>query len=123
MPVVSEELAIPFILGGEARAVTASEEPRHLSSPFTITANGALTVEQGTPEDITQCVYRVAVFPEGYREDLPQYGVPELAFEAIPLDLATYEAALNLWEPRAELESSEMAEGIQAARKVAVGVR
>jgi len=99
-----------------------SETPEHLAVPFTITKTGAATVEQDTPEDVTGCVYNVAVCPEGFREDQPSFGVPELAWQAVPLDLPTYEAAIQFWERRAALESSEMADGIQRARQVSLEV-
>lgn len=99
-----------------------SETPEHLSSPFTITARGAKTIEQDTPADIENCVFNIAVCPEGYREDEPSFGVPELAFQQIPLNLPEYEAAIQLGEPRAELEGSEMADGVERARNVIVEV-
>jgi phage baseplate assembly protein W len=99
-----------------------SEPPEHLSYPFTITKNGAKTVEQDSPADIEDCVLRVALFPVGSREDLSNYGVPELTFQRTPLDLPTYEAAIEYWEPRAKLSSSEMAEGVRRARLVQIEV-
>jgi phage baseplate assembly protein W len=99
-----------------------ADTPVHLSSPFTFTKNGAKTIEQGTPEDVTQCVYRVAVFPEGTREDSPEYGIPSLLFSTAPLDVTLVAEAIERWEPRASLESSEMAEGLQRARQDAIEV-
>jgi hypothetical protein len=99
-----------------------SETPEHLLSPFTITAKGAKTVEQDTPADIANCVFNTAVCTENYREDEPLFGVPELAFQTVPLDLATYEAAIEQWEPRAEIESSEMEAGIAQARRVNIEI-
>jgi len=100
-----------------------SEEPVHFSSEFTLTRKGAVTVEQGAPEDIAACVYRTAVCPEGFREDLPAFGVPELAFQTVPLDLDSYADALTFWEPRATLETAEEAEALnQAYRRVRVEV-
>lgn len=101
-----------------------SDTPEHFSANFTIARSGAKTVEQDTPEDVAACVYRIALCPEGYREDLPEFGVPELAFQTVPLDLATYDDALKFWEPRATLESIEEAQALseQQVRKVAVEV-
>jgi phage baseplate assembly protein W len=99
-----------------------NETPTHLASPFTFTAHGAKTIEQRTPEDITQCVYRVAVFPEGTREDIPEYGRPPLLFSTAPLDQALLEEAIARWEPRATVSSSEMAEGLARARAITLTV-
>jgi phage baseplate assembly protein W len=98
------------------------ETPEHLSSPFTLTAHGAKVIEQGTTEDIEQCVYRVAVFPEGTREDLPEYGIPPLLFSTAPLDQTLLQEAVERWEPRASIGSSEMAEGVARARAVSLVV-
>jgi hypothetical protein len=100
-----------------------SEQPVHFTGEFTLTPNGALTVEQDSPEDVASCIFRTAVCAEGFREDLPAFGVPELAFQTIPLDLPSYEAALEFWEPRATLETAEEAEALnQAHRRVRVEV-
>lgn len=96
--------------------------PVSLASPLTFTKHGAKTVEQESEQNIEECAFRVAVFPEGYREDLPEYGIPDLLFSSVPLDLALVEEAIRRWEPRAELESSEMAAGIARARDVIIEV-
>lgn len=98
------------------------EDPVHFSAQFTLRKGGAVTVEQDTNEDIAACVYRVAVCPEGFREDLPEFGVPELAFQTVPLDLLTYQDSLSHWEPRADPETVEEAQALteQQARNVTV---
>jgi hypothetical protein len=92
-----------------------SVEVPHFSAQFSIGRDGAQVVEQDSPEDIAACVFRVAVCPIGFREDEPVFGVPELAWEAVPIDLSGWETAIRSWEPRAELETSEQAEAMKAA--------
>jgi len=85
-------------------------EPQHIGPEFLFTAAGRVkTVEQGTPECTAARVFHVAVSPEGFREDSPSFGVPELAFERVPLDLRAFEAAILRSEPEATLSSIERA--------------
>jgi hypothetical protein len=93
-------------------------EPVHLAQPFVIGAKGAAVVPQDSPEDKAACVYRIAVCPEGFREDDPSFGIPELAFQTVPLDLTAAEDAIERLEPRAELQTSEQAEAMNQAIRI-----
>lgn len=101
----------------------AAEAPVHFAAQFELRRQGAVIVTQDSPEDVAACVYRTGVCPEGFREDLPAFGVSELAFQTVPLDLASYADAITFWEPRATLETGEEAEALnQAYRRVRVEV-
>lgn len=85
-------------------------EPIHLGPEFLFNSAGRVkTVEQGTPECTEARVFHVAVCPEGFREDDPSFGVPELAFKTVPLNLRPFEAAIRRSEPEATLEATERA--------------
>lgn len=77
------------------------------AAPFTIGKNGTETVEQGSVEADAAHIYNVAVCPQGFRDDLPEYGIPSLLWQTLPLDLTALEEALHRWEPRANLELSQ----------------
>jgi hypothetical protein len=86
------------------------ETPMHLAAPFSFNAKGeAATVEQGSPADIVGCTLNVCVCLEGFREDLPEFGIPELPFQETPLDTTLLEEAIRRWEPEATAEAIEQA--------------
>ena len=113
MPIVFVELAPTVISKGEGPA-----EIPHFSQPFTMTPKGAIVLEQDSPADIQACVERVCLCPEGFREDLPAFGIPELGFSTVPLPLGDVKASCEHWEPRASIEISERAEGLTEADRV-----
>jgi hypothetical protein len=99
------------------------ETPEHLAVPFTITKTGAKTNEQGSPADILASAVNVCQCPEGFREDLPQFGRPELLFNAIPLPLSDLSDAIAAWEPEASQTVVEEAAGrVQSERDIGVEV-
>lgn len=99
-------------------------EPQHLSAEFSFNPTGHVkTVTQGEPECVAARVFHVAVCPEGFREDDPSYGVPELVFQSVPLNLKPFEAAIRRSEPEATLEATERAfSRIQSQREVGLEV-
>jgi hypothetical protein len=100
-----------------------SETPEHLASPFTIGKHGAKTNEQGSPADTLASAVNVCQCPEGFREDLPQFGRPELLFNTVPLPLSDLADAIALWEPEAPQTVVEEAAGrVHSERIVGVGV-
>lgn len=72
----------------------------HLRVPFVVVNGSASVVEQDTLDEVVQCVQVLLGTPEGTREELPSYGIPDLAF-ATGLDLLGVRHALETWEPRA----------------------
>lgn len=73
-------------------------EPQHLSSPLSFSSQGHLnTTIQSSPENREQRALNVALCEEGYRQDLPEFGVPPLLFGVVPLELAPFRAAIERW--------------------------
>lgn len=73
-----------------------------LSIPLTMGAHGLESVEQGSIDEITGCVYAIIATPLGSRVELPDFGVEDPTFEQLPLDLEIqFMAAVAEWEPRA----------------------
>jgi phage baseplate assembly protein W len=93
----------------------AEESVPHLAVPFTITKQGVETVEQDSVEEIAGCVYNICVCPQGFRGDQPSFGRPPVEFGSVPLNLAPLEAAIEEWEPRADLTITDQAEAMNAA--------
>lgn len=100
------------------------ESVPHLASPFSFNAKGiAHTVEQDSPEDHRTRAYNVVVCPIGFRDDLPEYGIPELLFSRVPLDTEALKTAIERWAEIEEVSATEAEEIFQSAdRKVTVEV-
>jgi|SRR5271169_1757191 len=85
-------------------------QPVHFQAPFAFNAKGVVkTNVQDTPNDIRSCVYNICVCEEGVRIDEPAFGIPDLAFETVPMKLQGLEVAVERWEPRATAEAVEQA--------------
>ena len=77
----------------------------HFSFPFTLTAKGSKTVEQGSTEDIMAQAQVVAYCPLGYRQDRPEFGWPWPDLSLMPIDTSPLEDALNRFlNPQAQAE-------------------
>jgi phage baseplate assembly protein W len=58
-------------------------------------------VEQGSPDELVQCVAACLATPEGSRAEVPDYGTPRFEFNLPdPNDVI---AAVAEWEPRVDL--------------------
>lgn len=72
----------------------------HLKIPFALAEDGsAQTVEQGTSEEITQCVANLVGTLPGTRHAIPAYGIPDPTFSGLNLGLLN--VAARKYEPRA----------------------
>lgn len=91
------------------------------AAPFAIGKDGTQTVEQGSEEAKAAHIYNIAVCPQGARDDLPEYGIPPLLWQPLPLDLTALEEALHRWEPEANLELEQQRAAIATAQ-VVIGV-
>jgi phage baseplate assembly protein W len=60
-------------------------------------------VEQDSVDDVAGCVEAVLLTRIGERDELPEFGTPDLAFLELPLDLGALVRLVEQWEPRAEL--------------------
>lgn len=58
-------------------------------------------VEQDTTDEVAQCVEVLMLTVEGERIELPEYGVPDLAFST-GIPMTELETRIEEWEPRAE---------------------
>ena len=92
-----------------------SDTPYHFGSPFKWEINSlkneatANNKEQESEGGILANSYNVCVFEEGFREDLPEFGIPSVLFETVPLNLEAIEQAIGRWEPEAIPQITEEA--------------
>ncbi len=129
MPQVSPSLLLPFIVGEPhtepSLTLNLPAKVPHFAQPFEFNNKGVVkTVEQDSEQDILDCVLRICLCPEGFREDQPEFGLPELAFQTIPLDLKAVEEAIERFEPRCTTQIVEraMSEIEQGSREVQIEV-
>ena len=100
----------------------AEAEPVHLASPLAFNVAGhAKTVQQDSAPDREDRAYNVCVCVQGTREDSPSFGIPDLTFTQVPLDISEIRTAIEQWAAMpVTLEESEQA--FAAARQVLVEV-
>lgn len=74
-----------------------------LAYPFEITSSGAVReVEQDTLDEIAMSIEIILRYPLGYRDELPDFGIPELAFRESTEDISSMLADyVSRWETRA----------------------
>ena len=76
----------------------------HFSLPlrFGGVNGGAMVNEQDTADDILDCVRAILYWPVGQRDDMPDFGLQDLAFKQVSDESlsAQIKAALQTWEPR-----------------------
>jgi hypothetical protein len=88
--------------------------PDHLSHPtaFRRRPDGKVSlaiVEQGSRDHVRAQAARVASFPIGTRDDLPEFGVTPLVFQSGDLRLDVFTAQLARWV-NADLTAAELAD-------------
>jgi phage baseplate assembly protein W len=87
----------------------------HFSYPFQRNGSKVEVVEQGTTEHLISQQHAVAVTPQGFRVDQPDFGWPFPEFAMIPIDLIPLEKAFHRWVPDARFTTSEWADAASAA--------
>lgn len=78
------------------------EQP-HLRVPFNFGPNGQppLVDEQQSDAEIQGCVENLLRYTIGFREDLPQFGIPDNTFKQAPINMGPIVDAILKYEPRA----------------------
>lgn len=75
----------------------------HFSVPFSFGGlnGGAFVNDQDSFEDLHDCMLAIVAFPVGSRQELPEFGAPDLSFNrdasVVPVQLRS---AIAQWEPR-----------------------
>lgn len=91
-----------------------------LKIPLALAGGELATVEQGSEDDVAQCVYVILATPLGSRVDDTRFGVEDPTFDQLPLDLSEMLAAIHTYEPAAQVETAQEIE--EMAARVSVGV-
>lgn len=73
----------------------------HLSAAMSLQGDGTFNWwQQGTIDEVAQSVEMIVGTTKGQRTVVPGFGIDQLPFSA-PANIAAIQAAINLWEPRA----------------------
>lgn len=75
----------------------------HFEQPFNFgpTGQSPLVCDQESREDILNCVENILRYTIGFREDMPEFGIPDFTFETMPIPLGQIIDAILKFEPRA----------------------
>jgi phage baseplate assembly protein W len=73
----------------------------HFSLPFRFASPQAAVSEQDSLDEIADCVLAILVTPQGYRVELPAFGIIDPTFSMRNVDLDELRIAVQTWEPRA----------------------
>lgn len=85
-------------------------------APFALDSSGVpIVCQQDSPADVASCVYNVVVCPPHAKLGDPNFGVPELLFQTIPLNTNAMMQAISKQEPRASLAIDAVNDAISAA--------
>lgn len=88
--------------------------------PFRINRRSASYVEQGSIEEVMQCVLAVLKTPVGQREDAPEFGLLEQVFLEGGADLTEIRRAIQEFEPRASILSDQVLRNLLAEVNIKV---
>lgn len=75
----------------------------HFAFPLRFVNGAAVVNEQDSLDDIRDCVRAILSYPVGSRIEAPEFGVPDQTFVERGADPAAVIAAVQRWEPRADL--------------------
>jgi hypothetical protein len=73
----------------------------HFSYPFRFASPLAAVTEQDSLDEIADCVLVTLLCPQGYRAELPEFGLPDPTFSSPTVDVDVMRRTVEFWEPRA----------------------
>jgi hypothetical protein len=108
-------------MGARLLALLMSDAPQHIDHPvrFETRPDGKVAlavVEQGSPDHVRAQIARVASFPIGTRDELPEFGITPLAFQRGDLRLDVLRAQIERWVD-VDLDAQELADIASLAQR------
>lgn len=79
----------------------------HIAMPIEFTGNRYRFNQQGTTDEVSACVAVICSFTRGSREEAPEFGIRDPAFQQRPVDIADVQQACETYEPRATVRVTE----------------
>src|SRR3954452_1008648 len=94
----------------------ASGEPVHFAFPFQRGTDGKVACDvQDTPDHVLSQVNVIVRYPQGYRIDNPDFGIPWPEFANAPVAVEPIRAAVQRQVPNAEITGREFANSLGPA--------
>jgi phage baseplate assembly protein W len=84
-------------------ASASSVDTPHFSLPLRYVNGSAQVNQQGSLDDIVDCIYAVCVTNPGDRDELPDFGLLDMTFDQEPLPTDAAVNQITQWEPRASV--------------------
>jgi len=90
----------------------------------------AVEVEQDTNDDVFNCVVAIVRTHEGFRPEVPEFGLPDQVFLLQPLDTDALQTDITIQEERAQvlietlptfMDDLEVHLKVQASKREAIG--
>lgn len=75
----------------------------HFNFPFQLNGGHFAEVEQDSMEDLVACVYVALLTQQGWRDELPTFGVNDPTFQLQPVNISTIVDEITAHEPRAAI--------------------
>lgn len=75
----------------------------HFDLPFRLAGTSFAVVEQDTPADVANCVEAIIRTPNGFRDDSPDFGMDDLVFTNLPINIDRLTTQITQQEPRAQI--------------------
>lgn len=98
----------------------------HFALPFRFATPQAAVTEQDSLEEIADCVLVTLICPQGFRIELPRFGLPDPTFSTPAPSMDVIRTTLATWEPRASVllaEYPDLMDELTAHVEVYVRVR
>lgn len=82
----------------------------HFDRPFRLSGSRFAVVEQDSDAELTNAAWAIASTEIGSRDEMPDFGVPDLAFRDGAVVTGAIVAAVREWEPRLDAEAESTIE-------------
>lgn len=100
----------------------------HFDFPMRLAGKTIAVVEQDSYTDVFNCIHCIVRTPQGYRDEAPDFGIPDLTFSVIPSGienrLPAIEENIQNQEPRSSIvvtESMSLADVMSVVLSIDVG--
>jgi hypothetical protein len=84
----------------------------HFDLPLRFENGGLAVVEQDSLEDVQNKVETLVRCPQGFRDELPDFGWPRQTFATVPLDVSVNQSLIDEWVPDARATLTEHGESL-----------
>lgn len=95
--------------------VSSLVDTPHFSLPLRYVNGSAVVNQEGSMEDIADCVLAVCLTNPGDRDEMPDFGIDDPTFQQQPIPLAALLSQITTFEDRATLLATQAPDLLDAA--------